>query len=79
MNHVSTKRKRHIGHLGQLVVCECLYVFLYMSEGHLCQMKNPGASPQAPVGDYPPLAPTPQQPLAFRLAPLGCESGVSDL
>ena len=23
----STKRKRHIGHLGQLVVCECLYVF----------------------------------------------------
>ena len=41
------------------------------------KMKNPGASPQAPVWDYPPLAPAPKQPLAFRLAPLGYESGVS--
>ena len=36
----STKRKRHIRHLGQLVVCECLYVFFVMSEGHLCQFKS---------------------------------------
>lgn len=60
----STKRKRHIGHLGQLVVCECLYVFFACVRRTLVSIQINNAIPKStPTTSYsqtpeaPPYAP----------------------